>query len=91
MSSLSLTIFRTTSSLGQPNQFVVQMVLIDPKNRCIYIKYIFFRITGSYQGKNQPDGILKGDRSYLMESFKDGKVISIKVPEPKYTKTVLGN
>ena len=55
------------------------------------IKYIFFCITGSYQGKNQPDGILKGDRSYLMESFKDGKVISLKVPEPKYTKTVLGN
>ena len=50
-----------------------------------------FSLTGSYQGKNQPDGILKGDRSYLMESFSDEKVVWIKVPEPKYSKTVLGN
>ena len=44
---------------------------------------------GSYQGKNQPDGILEGDRPYLMESFHDGKYISINVPQPKYSKKIL--
>ncbi len=52
--------------------------------------YIPFAVTGGYQGKNQPDGILKGDRPYLMESFRDGKYVWMKIPEPKYSKTVLG-
>jgi hypothetical protein len=53
--------------------------------------YILSSVTGSYQGKNQPDGVLKGDRPYLMESFRDGKsYIWMKVPEPKYSKRMLG-
>ncbi|XP_028403713.1 uncharacterized protein LOC114526330 [Dendronephthya gigantea] len=43
---------------------------------------------GSYQGKNQPDGILQGDRPYLMEPLGDGKRFFIDVQTTRYSKKV---
>lgn len=35
---------------------------------------------GNSQGKNQPDGVLKGDRPYLIAPFRDGEKVTFNVP-----------
>ncbi|XP_068700848.1 uncharacterized protein [Montipora foliosa] len=35
---------------------------------------------GNSQGKNQPDGVLKGDRPYLIAPFRNGEKITFNVP-----------
>lgn len=40
----------------------------------------FFFPLGNSQGKNQPDGILKGDRPYLIAPFRDGEKVTFHIP-----------
>jgi len=35
---------------------------------------------GNSQGKNQPDGVLKGDRPYLIAPFRDGEKVTFHIP-----------
>ena len=55
----------------------------------------FFSPLGNSQGKNQPDGILKGDRPYLIAPFRDGEKVTFHIPPSannlRYSKSGLVN
>lgn len=40
----------------------------------------FWSFAGNSQGKNQPDGVLKGDRPFLIAPFKGGEKVAFHVP-----------
>lgn len=70
------TVFETCQQIEFLSHFIMQVLSNN------FYSLLF---SGNPQGKNQPDGILKGDRPFLIAPFTGGEKVTFRVPHSDNT------